>query len=99
LPISANTEYLARAVDATVLVIKAGTTTKQELLRAARLLERLEVAGVAVVVHRIRLGRADRDLRRDLRSFERPRNKYLSVIPKAVVTPKVAVQRSETSAQ
>ena len=98
LPISANTEYLARVVDATVLVIKAGTTTRQELHRAARLLERLEVAGVAVVLNKIRLGRADQDLRRELRGFERPRSKYFSLVPKAVVTPKVAVQRSETSA-
>jgi succinoglycan biosynthesis transport protein ExoP len=73
LPISANTEYLARVVDATVLVIKAGTTTRQQLHRAARLLERLQVAGVAVVLNKIRLERADRDLRRELRSFERGR--------------------------
>jgi polysaccharide biosynthesis transport protein len=71
LPISANTEYLARVVDATVLVVKAGSTTRQQLHRAARLLERLQVAGVAVVLNKIRLGRADRDLRRELRSFER----------------------------
>jgi succinoglycan biosynthesis transport protein ExoP len=98
LPVSANTEYLARVVDATVLVIKAGTTTRQELHRAARLLERLEVAGVAVVLNKIRLGRADRGLRRELYSFERPRSKNLSEVPKAVVTPKVAVQRSGTNA-
>jgi succinoglycan biosynthesis transport protein ExoP len=98
LPISANTEYLARVVDATVLVIRAGMTTKQELHRAARLLERLEVPGVAVVLNKIRLERADRDLRRELHSFERPRSNYLSVIPKTAMTPKVAVQRSETSA-
>jgi Mrp family chromosome partitioning ATPase len=72
MPISANTEYLARLVDATVLVVKAGTTTRQELHRAARLLERLEVAGVAVVLNKIRLGRADRDLKRELRGLERP---------------------------
>ena len=66
LPISGNTEYLARVVDATVLVIKAGTTTRQELHRAAQLLERLQVAGVAVVLNKIRLERADRDLRREL---------------------------------
>ena len=75
LPISANTEYLARVVDATVLVIKAGATTRQQLHRAARLLERLQVAGVAVVLNKIRLGRVDGDLRRELRSFERRRPK------------------------
>jgi polysaccharide biosynthesis transport protein len=93
MPISANTEYLARVVDATVLVVKAGTSTRQELHRAARLLERLQVAGVAVVLNKIQLGRADRDLRRELRCFEQPRRKkYLSV------TPTAAEQRTGTTA-
>jgi Mrp family chromosome partitioning ATPase len=70
LPISANTEYLARVADATVLVIQCSTTTKQELDRAARLLERLEVAGVAVVLNKISLGRSDRALRREFRRYE-----------------------------
>jgi succinoglycan biosynthesis transport protein ExoP len=86
MPISANTEYLARLVDAIVLVVKAGTTTRQELHRAARLLERLEVAGVAVVLNKIRLGRADRDLKRELRCLERPPRR------------KAAAQRTATSA-
>jgi hypothetical protein len=71
LPISAHTEYLARVSDATVLVVKASATTKQELDRAARLLERLEVAGVAVVLNKISLGRTDRALKSELRSYER----------------------------
>jgi uncharacterized protein involved in exopolysaccharide biosynthesis len=71
LPISAHTEYLARVSDATVLVVKASATTKQELDRAARLLERLEVAGVAVVLNKISLGRTDRALKNELLSYER----------------------------
>jgi succinoglycan biosynthesis transport protein ExoP len=91
--ISANTEYLARVVDATVLVVKAGTSTRQELHRAARLLERLQVSGVAVVLNKIQLGRADRDLRKELRGCERPRRKkYLSV------TPTATAQRTGTTA-
>jgi polysaccharide biosynthesis transport protein len=70
LPISANTEYLARVVDATVLVVMSSTTTKQELERAARLLERLEVAGVAVILNRISMERSDRALKREFRRYE-----------------------------
>jgi hypothetical protein len=70
LPISAHTEYLARVSDATVLVARSSTTTKQELDRAARLLERLEVAGVAVVLNKICMERADRALKRELRTYE-----------------------------
>jgi capsular polysaccharide biosynthesis protein len=70
LPISAHTEYLARVSDATVLVVKSSTTTKQELDRAAQLLERLNVAGVAVVLNKISLERADRALKKELRSYQ-----------------------------
>ncbi|MGA2349503.1 MAG: hypothetical protein ABSF70_03640 [Terracidiphilus sp.] len=70
LPISAHTEYLARVSDATVLVTRSGMTTKEELDRSARLLERLEVAGVAVVLNKIGLDRADRALKSELRTYE-----------------------------
>jgi hypothetical protein len=70
LPISAHTEYLARVTDATVLVVKASATTKQELDRAARLLERLEVNGVAVILNKISLGRTDHALKSELQSYE-----------------------------
>lgn len=97
MPTSANTEYLARAVDATVLVVKAGTTTRQELHRAARLLERLQVAGVAVVLNKVQLGRADRDLRRELRGFKQPSNKKsLSVTP--TMTQNAPAKRTGTTA-
>ena len=70
LPISAQTEYLARLADATVLVVQSGATTKQELERAARLLERLEVAGVAVVLNKISLERADRAMKTEFNRYE-----------------------------
>jgi uncharacterized protein involved in exopolysaccharide biosynthesis len=70
LPISAHTEYLARVADVTVLVVKSSATTKQELDRAARLLERLSVAGVAVVLNKINLERADRALKQELNTYE-----------------------------
>jgi len=70
LPISAHTEYLARVADVTVLVVKSSATTKQELDRAARLLERLDVAGVAVVLNKVRLERADSALKKELNGYE-----------------------------
>lgn len=70
LPISAKTEYLARLADATVLVLESGMTTKQELVRAARLLERLDAAGVAVILNKMTLGRADRELKREFNRYE-----------------------------
>jgi capsular polysaccharide biosynthesis protein len=70
LPISAHTEYLARVSDVTVLVVRSSATTKQELDRAARLLERLDVAGVAVVLNKMSMERADRALKKELHRYE-----------------------------
>jgi Mrp family chromosome partitioning ATPase len=68
--ISAETEYLARAADVTILVAEAGKTSKRKLARAARLLERLDVAGVAAVINKVRLLRAEDDLQHDLQGAE-----------------------------
>ena len=68
---SADTEYLARQADATLLIAESGVTTKPQLLRAARLLERLRVPGLAVILNRLPLNRADGALRSDLREYER----------------------------
>jgi succinoglycan biosynthesis transport protein ExoP len=92
LPISANTEYLARVVDATVLVVNASTTTKQELDRAAQLLERLEVAGVAVVLNRISQGRADRAMKKEFRRYEQSLQQRRSAVERATA------RRGNTSA-
>jgi MinD superfamily P-loop ATPase len=70
LPISANTEYLARVADATVLVVKSSSTTRQELDRAARLLDRLEVTGVAVVLNKVSQERADNALKMELARYK-----------------------------
>jgi capsular polysaccharide biosynthesis protein len=82
LPISATTEYLARVTDATVLVVRSSTTTKHELERAARLLERLEVAGVAVILNRVGLDRADRALRSEFHHYEQSLRRRRSAAPK-----------------
>ena len=68
--LSAETEYLARMADVTVLVSEAGKTKKVWLTRAARLLERLGVAGAAAVVNKVNPARVDEALKHDLREFE-----------------------------
>jgi succinoglycan biosynthesis transport protein ExoP len=68
--ISAETEYLARMADVTVLVSEAGKTKKAWLTRAARLLERLGAAGAAAVVNKVHPARAEDSLKHDMREFE-----------------------------
>jgi uncharacterized protein involved in exopolysaccharide biosynthesis/cellulose biosynthesis protein BcsQ len=68
--ISAETEYLARSADVTILVAEAGKTSKRKLTRAARLLERMDVAGVAAVINKVRLLRAETELQHDLEEAE-----------------------------
>ena len=68
---SAQTEYLARLADATVVVVKARGTTRQDLECTARLLERLEVAGVAVILNKIHVERAEGALEKALRSYKK----------------------------
>jgi uncharacterized protein involved in exopolysaccharide biosynthesis len=95
LPISAHTEYLARVSDVTILVVKSGSTTKQELDRSARLLERLDVAGVGVVLNQISMERADRAMKKELRSYEQS---YRQRRPTASKATKETVQREKVSA-
>jgi uncharacterized protein involved in exopolysaccharide biosynthesis len=90
LPISAHTEYLARVSDATVLVVRSSTTTKLELERATRLLERLDVAGVAVVLNKISMDRADRALKRELRSYQQSSRQHLSPAKETATRDKVS---------
>lgn len=67
---SAETEYLARFADVTILVGESAKTKKTELKRSARLLERLNVGGVAVIINKVGLLRADKTLKQDLSDFE-----------------------------
>src|SRR6202012_3698065 len=61
--ISAETEYLARFADVTILIAEAGTTTKAQLMRASRLLERLQIPGMATIINKISFRRANRAMR------------------------------------
>jgi len=72
---SAETEYLARFADVTILVGESARTKKAELKRAARLLERLNVGGVAVIINKVGLLRAEKTLKQDLTEFEARINK------------------------
>ena len=72
---SAETEYLARFADVTILVGESAKTKKAELKRSARLLERLNVGGVAVIINKVGLLRAEKSLKQDLTEFETRVNK------------------------
>jgi uncharacterized protein involved in exopolysaccharide biosynthesis/Mrp family chromosome partitioning ATPase len=67
--ISAETEYLARFADVTILIAEAGKTTKAQLVRASRLLERLQIPGMATIINKISFRRANRAMREDLSAF------------------------------
>jgi polysaccharide biosynthesis transport protein len=68
--ISAETEYLSRFADVTILVAEAGKTTKAQLVRASRLLERLQVPGIAAIINKIGYRRASRATREDISALE-----------------------------
>jgi len=71
LPISAETEYLARFVDAVVVVVESGVTTRAQLRATANTLQRLEVSAVGFVLNRIRLKSADPVFRQTVHDMER----------------------------
>lgn len=68
---SAYTEHFARTADGTVLIVDSGRTRKDELVRAARLLERLKIAGIAIVLNGISEKRAEEDLARTLSDYKK----------------------------
>jgi polysaccharide biosynthesis transport protein len=68
--ISAETEYLSRFADLTLLIVEAEKTTKAQLTRAARLLERLQIPGMGVVLNKLSTNRVSQATREDLSAFE-----------------------------
>ncbi len=56
---SAETEYLVRCADATILIASSGVTRRGELLQATLLLERMGVKGVGTVLEGLHLRNAD----------------------------------------
>jgi len=67
---SAETEYLARCADVTILVATASKTKKNQILRAARQLERIDVPGVAAVVSEVSMLRVNSSVKSDVQEFE-----------------------------
>ena len=66
---SADAERMAAKADMTLVVVKAGMNTRPDLVRGARLLERLNVPAVGVILQDVKVERAGRVLRRDLKEY------------------------------
>jgi hypothetical protein len=67
---SAETEYLARCVDVTILVATASRTKKNQIFRAACLLERIDVPGVAAIINEVSRLRVHSSVEKDIRESE-----------------------------
>lgn len=67
--LSSDTELLATEADVTLMVVEAARSSRKDLERAGRLLERLRVAGVGVILTRVRIERGGRTLKSDLRDY------------------------------
>jgi Mrp family chromosome partitioning ATPase/uncharacterized protein involved in exopolysaccharide biosynthesis len=71
LAVSAETEYLARYVDAAIVVVESGVTTRKQLRETADTLQRLDVAAVGFVLNRVGLQKADPAFRDSVQAIER----------------------------
>ena len=95
---SAETEFVARLVDTTVLVAESGETTKGELKNSIGLLQRLGARGVAVVLSELLLRDADDDFIKTVRSAESRQNSIWHVErthqERLRVTPDLAIYES-----
>jgi uncharacterized protein involved in exopolysaccharide biosynthesis len=70
LTVSAETEYLARFADCTIVVIESGVTTRAQLRATASRLQRLNVPTVGFVLNRVGLSRADAAFRHAVREMQ-----------------------------
>ena len=68
---SAETEYLARHADCTIVVIESGVTTRAQLRSIAGALQRLHLPFVGFVLNRVRSAKADEAFRRSLEETKR----------------------------
>jgi uncharacterized protein involved in exopolysaccharide biosynthesis/Mrp family chromosome partitioning ATPase len=71
LTVSAETEYLARFADCTIVVVESGVTTRAQVRAAASRLHRLNVAAVGFVLNRVGLAKADPAFRHSVEAVER----------------------------
>jgi succinoglycan biosynthesis transport protein ExoP len=70
LSISAETEYLARFVDAAIVVVESGATTRAQLRALAATVQRLDISAVGYVLNRVGLKKADPAFRQAVREME-----------------------------
>jgi hypothetical protein len=73
LMISADAERLATRADLTLIIVEAGKDTRSDLARGVKLLERLNVPFMTIL-HNVRIDRAGRTLKRDLKEFNALQN-------------------------
>ena len=71
LTVSAESEYMARRADCTILVLESGKTTRAQIRAAANSLQRLNAAAVGFVLNRVSLANADESFRRSVSEVER----------------------------
>jgi len=71
LTVSAETEYMARFADCTIVVLESGVTTRAQVCDAADRLHRLNAAAVGFVLNRVRLAKADPAFRHSVEAVER----------------------------
>ena len=87
---SAETEYVARCADATILVAECGVTTREELLQSAQLLQRLHARGVGAVLQEMPLRLADQSFRDAIAAFEQRQPDRSYSAERSAVRPRVA---------
>jgi uncharacterized protein involved in exopolysaccharide biosynthesis/Mrp family chromosome partitioning ATPase len=94
--ISADTEYLARVADGTIIVAQSGRTTRKQLERSATLLERLHVPGVAVALNRVNPSHADAALRQDVLDFQQQLKKQRGTALSKQYTRRIPQERPQS---
>jgi hypothetical protein len=95
---SAETEYLARHADCTIVVIDSGVATRAQLRTIASVLDCLHVPLVGFVLNRVRLANADQAFRRSLEETKRDlRYEKLSADRQTLQTLHAAVELGRAS--
>jgi Mrp family chromosome partitioning ATPase len=80
---SAETEILVCMCQATLLVVEADHITKEDLLKAAKLLERLRPEATGVILNRVKIKTAGWHLRREYREYTNGLNSKETIRPAA----------------
>ncbi|MEO8659363.1 MAG: hypothetical protein ABI693_12890 [Bryobacteraceae bacterium] len=68
--ISADAEYLARSCDATLIVVDSGRTLRRDLVRVAKILERINAPAVGTILNRVKVSDGGADLGRDYKAYK-----------------------------